>query len=102
MNFDELIQKEEKALLRDLRELVRIPSVSVPGTGRAPYGAECRRALDWFLSRASEMGFQTRDVDGHCGWCEYGEGRRPVRTGARRGGTLHTQGKQADGRPRRP
>lgn len=74
MNFDELIQKEEEALLRDLRELVRIPSVSVPGTGRAPYGAECRRALNWFLSRASEMGFQTRDVDGHCGWCEYGEG----------------------------
>ena len=72
MNFDELSQKEEEALLRDLRELVRIPSVSVPGTGRAPYGAECRRALDWFLSRASEMGFQTRDVDGHCGWCEYG------------------------------
>lgn len=35
MNFDELIQKEEEALLRDLRELVRIPSVSVPGTGRA-------------------------------------------------------------------
>lgn len=78
MNFDELIQKEEKALLRDLRELVRIPSVSVPGTGRAPYGAECRRALDWFLSRASEMGFQTRDVDGHCGWCEYGEGEEMV------------------------
>ena len=78
MNFDELIQKEEEALLRDLRELVRIPSVSVPGTGRAPYGAECRRALDWFLSRASEMGFQTRDVDGHCGWCEYGEGEEMV------------------------
>lgn len=78
MNFDELIQKEEKALLRDLRELVHIPSVSVPGTGRAPYGAECRRALDWFLSRASEMGFQTRDVDGHCGWCEYGEGEEMV------------------------
>ena len=38
MNFDELIQKEEEALLRDLRELVRIPSVSVPGTGRAPMG----------------------------------------------------------------
>ena len=36
MNFDELIQKEEKALLRDLRELVRILSVSVPGMGRAP------------------------------------------------------------------
>ena len=78
MNFDELIQKEEEALLRDLRELVRIPSVSVPGTGRAPYGAECRRALNWFLSRASEMGFQTRDVDGHCGWCEYGEGEEMV------------------------
>lgn len=24
------------------------------------------------------MGFQTRDVDGHCGWCEYGEGEEMV------------------------
>ena len=24
------------------------------------------------------MGFQTRDVDGHCGWCEYGKGEEMV------------------------
>jgi len=40
MNFDELIQKEEEALLRDLRELVRIPSVSAgPLWGGVPAGA---------------------------------------------------------------
>lgn len=76
MNFDELIQKEEEALLRDLRELVRIPSVSVPGRA-APYGRSAGGA-GLVPVQGSRRWASRPDVDGHCGWCEYGEGEEMV------------------------
>lgn len=78
MNFDPQIRAQQDALLTDLTELVRIPSVSVTGVGDAPYGPQCRLALDHFLALARSMGFRTQNVDGHCGWCEYGEGAEMV------------------------
>lgn len=63
-------QKED--IVRDIVELIRIPSVS---------GNRCEiaRALGFLLALAAEMGFSARSVlDGQAGVVEYGEGEETV------------------------
>ena len=44
----------------------------------APYGIACRKSLDHVLTAAEKLGFRTENVDGHVGWCEYGEGEEMI------------------------
>lgn len=79
MDLTAYVDREQPALLADLERLVSIPSVAGAPRGEgAPYGEECRQALDAFLSLAARMGFETVDVDGHAGWCQYGQGEEMV------------------------
>ena len=61
-------------MLNDLAEIIEIPSVLGEAKEGAPFGIECRRALDWFLAKAESYGFRTCNMDGYCGYAEYGEG----------------------------
>lgn len=66
----------EEDLLRDLQELIGIPSMldeNSVGPG-APFGKEAARALNWYLDRAQQMGFTVKNVDGYAGHVEYGQG----------------------------
>lgn len=65
---------ELKNLVKDLKALIAVPSVSSKGAPGAPFGTENRRALDVFLSAADKLGLHTGDDDGYAGWAEYGEG----------------------------
>ncbi|MDD3400883.1 MAG: Sapep family Mn(2+)-dependent dipeptidase [Eubacteriales bacterium] len=62
--------------IKDLQELVRIPSVSRgKPKPNAPLGEEVRRALDFALDLARELGFpRVWELDGYCGIVEFGEG----------------------------
>ena len=78
MNLNEAVLLKKDDMIRSLQESIRIPSVEgVPAPG-APYGAEVRRCLDHALATARKLGFSVTDVDGHMGWCEYGEGEEMV------------------------
>lgn len=61
-------------MLNDLAEIISIKSVLGEPQEGAPFGIECRKALDWFLNKAQSYGFKTCDMDGYCGYAEYGEG----------------------------
>ncbi len=68
------------AMLRDVQELVRIPSVldesaAAPG---APFGAPIAEALQLALKKAADMGFSTRNIDGYAGYAEMGSGEEQV------------------------
>lgn len=65
---------DEKLLLNDLGEIVAIPSVYGTPTADAPYGAECKRALEWFVNKAREYGLKAENTDNACAYAEYGEG----------------------------
>lgn len=65
-------------MLEDLAEIISIPSEKGEPQPNAPFGTECRRALDWFLNKAAQMGFKTKDLDGYCGYAEYGEGKEMI------------------------
>ena len=66
----------DRALLKSI-ELIRIPSVKeAPLSGRvnAPFGENVRRCLDIALSAAAELGFDTVDLEGYCGFADVGDG----------------------------
>ena len=61
------IREHRKELIKEIRGLVKIPSVSrkelaAPG---APFGPDCRRMLDYMMERGAHYGFRTRDLDGY-------------------------------------
>lgn len=62
--------------IKDLQELVKIPSVSgIRPRPNAPLGEEVRRALDYTLKLARRLGFtEVRELDGFCGIVEFGQG----------------------------
>ena len=60
-------------LLRDLAELVAVPSVAKPGKDGLPYGAECREVLRRAEAIARRMGFVTEIVDDAVLTVEFGD-----------------------------
>ena len=66
--LDALLENSREDMIRTLRGWIAIPSVSARSDAAgAPFGAECRRALDLALADAKAMGFSVRDFDGYAG-----------------------------------
>lgn len=63
--LEQYISSHERAIVEDLKSLVRFPSVSVEGTEEKPFGEECARVLDFALDMAKERGFL---VNNHGNW----------------------------------
>lgn len=68
-------EKRQEMMLRELQELIAIPSVlSDDATQDAPFGKEVKRALDWFLDKGLENGYHVKNVDNIAGHLEIGKG----------------------------
>lgn len=78
MTLNERVLAMEGPLLACLQENLRIPSVQGEPAEGAPYGMEVRKSLDHVLATAEKLGFRTKNVDNHLGWCEYGDGEEMV------------------------
>lgn len=78
MDLNTLVLSKKDRLLACLQENLRIPSVDGTPSEGAPYGIAVRQSLDHVLETAKSMGFRTCNVDGHVGWCEYGEGEEMI------------------------
>lgn len=78
MTLNEHVLAVQEDLLSCLQENLRIPSVEGEPEEGAPYGAACRDSLNHVLKTAEALGFRTENVDGHLGWCEYGEGKEMI------------------------
>ena len=67
--------KRKETMLRELQELVAIPSVlSDETTPTAPFGKEVKQALDWFLEKGREQGYAVKNVADVAGHLEIGQG----------------------------
>jgi succinyl-diaminopimelate desuccinylase len=74
MNFGNKILKYQDDMMRDLAELVAIPSVRGEAAEGQPFGKECADALNCILNMANRMGLTTKNVGNYAGHAEYGEG----------------------------
>lgn len=72
------LREHETELLDDTRRMLRIPSIETEALPNAPFGQANRDALDLALSLARQWGMRTKDLDGYCGYAEFGEGKRLI------------------------
>lgn len=74
MDFLTLARNYQNQMIKDLQELIAIPSLSdeTKATPTAPFGPKIREALDWMLNKGSADGFDTLDVDGYAGVISLG------------------------------
>ena len=80
MNWNTEAKKYEAQFKKDLKELVAIPSLRDESTAKenAPFGEQCRKALDKMMEIGREAGFTVKDIDGYACTIEYGEGEESV------------------------
>ncbi|MBR4799118.1 MAG: hypothetical protein IK047_02535, partial [Clostridia bacterium] len=62
--------------IKDLAEIIAVPSVAGAPCGEYPYGAECARALDKAAELAAKYGFRTENHEYHCLSVLWGESDR--------------------------
>lgn len=76
MNWRQLVEDHQEALLDDLYRILRVPSVREDdqATEQAPLGPGPKAALEAFLALAEEDGFQTQQFGPWVGRVEIGEG----------------------------
>ena len=68
------IESLSEALVAHVRELVKIKSVKGGAEPGMPFGSDISACLDRALSIADALGFRTVNLDGYCGYAEYGSG----------------------------
>ncbi|MBL8088617.1 MAG: Sapep family Mn(2+)-dependent dipeptidase [Chthonomonas sp.] len=72
------LKEHESELLADYQTMLRFPSIEGPAEPNAPFGRANRDALDFALAKANEWGMKTTDLEGFCGFAEFGSGERMV------------------------
>lgn len=61
-------------IIKDLKTLIAIPSVSVQGTAGHPFGEPCAEAIDCVMDLSRQYGLAAKNVDYYAMHAEYGEG----------------------------
>ena len=77
--FKNYISSQKQNIINSVCDLITYPSISIENPdSKFPFGKECSNALKYFLSLASNLGFKTKNVDGYCGYAEFGEGKEII------------------------
>ncbi|MCI8271943.1 MAG: M20 family metallopeptidase [Erysipelotrichaceae bacterium] len=74
MDYQKAVQLYREDMIRDIQEMIGIPSKKGAPEAGAPFGKELRRMLDWMLEKAVNDGYEVKEYDGYAGRLEYGEG----------------------------
>lgn len=73
--FEKQIDTYKDEIVSKICRLIEIPSVYAESTSPAkPFGENTNRALEYILNLGEELGFKTKNIDGYCGYIEFGEG----------------------------
>ena len=71
--FKNYINTDE--LINNLQELIKIPSVHEESNNpNEPFGKNTVKALNYILDLGQKLGFRTKNIDGYCGYIEFGSG----------------------------
>lgn len=72
--LDSYIDNQKDEIISKLIELIKFPSVEGKCLPQKPFGEECNDALEYMLALGKSLGFKTKNIDGYCGFIEFGEG----------------------------
>ncbi|MFY9233000.1 MAG: Sapep family Mn(2+)-dependent dipeptidase [Fimbriimonadaceae bacterium] len=72
------LREHEQELLDDTVRMLRIPSIETEAQPGAPFGQANRHALDLALEIGDRWGMRTKDLEGHIGYAEFGEGEKLI------------------------
>lgn len=73
--IETFIKKYQKKMIQNLQELIQIPSVySESKNPLIPFGENINKALEYMLDLGKHLGFRTKNIDGYCGYIEFGTG----------------------------
>ena len=65
----------ENEMIKNLQELIKIPSVHEESNSEnEPFGKNTVKALNYVLDLGQKLGFRTKNIDGYCGYIEFGSG----------------------------
>ncbi len=77
--IENFIKDNQENMIKHLQELIQIPSVySESKNPLMPFGENANKALEYMLNLGKQLGFKTKNVDGYCGYIEFGEGTEMV------------------------
>ena len=77
--LEKFINENKEKIIEDLQELIQIPSAySKSDNPKYPFGENINNALEYTLELGNNLGFRTKNIDGYCGYIEFGEGSELV------------------------
>ena len=77
--FDEYINNLKDEIISETQKLIQIPSVYSKSDNLShPFGENVNKALEYILDLGKKLGFRTKNIDGYCGYIEFGEGDKLV------------------------
>ena len=75
LDLDNIINNLKDDIVRTTQELIRIPSVYQKSNDKKmPFGKNVNSAFEYMLDLGKKLGFRTKNIDGYCGYIEFGEG----------------------------
>lgn len=77
--FDEYINNLKDEIISETQKLIQIPSVNSKSNNPShPFGENANKSLEYILDLGKKLGFRTKNIDGYCGYIEFGEGDKLV------------------------
>ncbi len=77
--LDNYIENNKKQLIQNLQELIQIRSVISPSNHpQKPFGDSIDKALNYILNLGQDLGFRAKNIDGYCGYLEFGTGKNLI------------------------
>lgn len=77
--INKYIENHKNEIIQKTQELIQIPSViSVSTNPLKPFGESINHALEYMLQLGKSLGFRTKNMDGYCGYIEFGEGKELI------------------------
>ena len=74
--MEKYIDSKKNEILEEVCNIIKIPSVNEESKDEnKPFGENVNKALEHFLELGEKLGFRTKNVDGYCGYVEFGEGK---------------------------
>lgn len=73
--IEKYINNLKDDIINSTCEIINIPSVLEKSDNPSmPFGENCNKALEYILDLGKKLGFRTKNLDGYCGYIEFGNG----------------------------